>query len=441
MPSYLPYEPRQQQLLPSALQDWLPEGHLAYYISDVIDSLDLSAFHVRYEGGGPRNQPFHPAMMVKVLVYGYATGVFSSRKLARKLHEDVAFRVLGAGNFPAHRTICDFRALHLRELSALFVQVVKLARECGLVKLGTISVDGTKVKANASRHKAMSYERMQRAEAELKGQIDALLARAKAADEAERNEPELDVPAEIERRQQRLEVIRAARERLEERQREADAARGRFEGDGRRPHDGDGNPKGGGTYARDFGAPAPKAQENFTDPESRIMKRAGGGFDYCYNAQTAVDDTAHIIVAAELGNSGSDAGKLAPMLDAVHTVMGKHPEKVLADAGYRSEAVFAQLQDHPTELIVALGREGKAQVRIDPQCRPLTAAMAAKFRLPETQQAYRRRKWLSEPPNGWIKNVLGFRQFSMRGLAKAQAEWKLVCAALNLRRMAKLATA
>jgi transposase len=222
MTSYLPYEPRRQQLLPNALQDWLPEEHLAYDISDVIGSLDLCAFHARYEDGGPRNQPFHPAMMVKVLVYGYATGVFSSRKIDRKLHEDVAFRVLAAGNFPAHRTICDFRALHLKELSALFVQVVKLARECGLVKLGTISVDGTKIKANASRHKAMSYERMQRAEVELKGQIEALLAHAKAADEAERNEPELDVPAEIARRQQRLEVIRAARERLEERQKAAD---------------------------------------------------------------------------------------------------------------------------------------------------------------------------------------------------------------------------
>jgi transposase len=436
--SYLPYEPRQQLLLPSALQDWLPEGHLAYYISDVVDSLELSAFHARYEGGGPRNQPFHPAMMVKVLVYGYATGVFSSRKLARKLHEDVAFRVLGAGNFPAHRTLSDFRALHLKELSALFVQVVKLARECGLVKLGTIAIDGTKVKANASRHKAMSYERMQRAEAELKGQIEALLARAKAADDAKRNEPELDVPAEIERRQERLEVIRAARERLEERQRQADSARGRFEGDERKPRDGDGNPTGG-TYARDFGEPRPKAQENFTDPDSRIMKRsAGGGFDYCYNAQTAVDDTAHIIVAAELSNSSSEAGRLAPTLAVVEQTLGAAPRQVVADAGYRSEATFEQLQEHPTELVVALGREGRQQLRIDPQRKPHTAAMAAKFLLPETQQAYRRRKWLAEPPNGWIKNVLGFRQFSLRGLAKAQAEWQIVCAALNLRRMAVL---
>ena len=156
--NYLPYEPDQMQLLPEALQEWLPEGHLAHFISDAIDGLDLGAFHARYDKDGPRNQPFHPAMMVKVLVYGYATGVFSSRKIARKLHEDVAFRVLAARNFPAHRTIRDFRALHLKELSDLFVQVVKLAGEMGLVKLGTVAIDGTKIKANASRHKAMSYE-------------------------------------------------------------------------------------------------------------------------------------------------------------------------------------------------------------------------------------------------------------------------------------------
>ena len=436
--SYLPYEPRQQELLPPALQDWLPEGHLAYYISDVIDSLDLSAFHARYAGGGPRNQPYHPVMMVKVLVYGYASGVFSSRKLARKLHEDIAFRVLAAGNYPAHRTLCDFRAFHLQELSALFVQVVKLARECGLVKLGTISVDGTKIKANASRHKAMSFERMQKAEQELKAQIDALLARAKATDEAEKHEPGRDLPAEIERRQDRLAVIQAARERLEARQREADTARGRCADDDRKPRDGDGKPKKGPRYQREFGEPKPKAQENFTDPDSRIMKRAGGGFDYCYNAQTAVDDTAHIIVAAELTNSGADSRQLPSMLEAVRISAGSHPQQVLADAGYRSEAVFAALHDHPADLVIALGREGKREVQIDAGRRPLTAAMAEKFRSAETQAAYRRRKWLSEPPNGWIKSVLGFRQFSLRGLHKVQAEWKLVCAALNLRRMASL---
>lgn len=428
-------------MLPAALQDWLPEGHLAYFISDTIDALDLSAFHARYAGGGPRNQPFHPTMMVKVLVYAYATGVFSSRKIARKLHEDVAFRVLGAHNFPKHRTICDFRALHLEEFSALFVQVVGLARECGLAKLGTIAVDGTKLKANASRHKAMSYERMLKAETELREQIAGLLERARAADEAERHEPELDIPAEIARRAQRLEVIRAAKERLEERQRQADSARGRTPDDERRPRDPDGHPKKGSLYAREFGVPKPKAQENFTDPESRIMKRSGGGFDYCYNAHAAVDETAHIIVAAELTNNGADSTRLPPLLEAVKQTAGEYPNQMLADAGFRSEAVFEALQDHPTELVVALGREGKKQLAIDPKKRPFTAAMAEKFKTEQTQLDYRRRKWIAEPPYGWIKNVLGFRQFSMRGLTKARAEWRLVCAALNLRRMAGLRAA
>jgi transposase len=437
--SYLPYEPRQQQLLPAALQDWLPEGHLAYYISDTVDSLDLSAFHARYGGGGPRNQPFHPAMMVKVLIYGYATGVFSSRKLARKLHEDVAFRVLGAGNFPAHRTLSDFRALHLKELAALFVQVVKLARECGLVKLGTIAVDGTKVKANASRHKAMSYRRMEQAEAELKAQIDQLLARAKATDAAERDEPELDLPAEIARREARLAMIQAAKERLEARQRDADAARGRSADDDRRPRHPDGTPKrGGNKYKREFGVPAPTDQESFTDPDSRIMKHAGGSFEQSYNAHTAVDAAHQIIVAAELANNAADSDRLLPLLDAVVANLDTLPQQALADAGFRSEATLAKIADLPCEVIVALGREGRDQAVIDADKCPHTVAMATRLQTAAVKDAYRRRKAIVEPPNGWIKAVLGFRQFSFRGFKKVKAEWQLVCLALNLRRMAYL---
>ena len=429
--NYLSYEPEQMLLLPEALQDWLPEGHLAHFISDSVDALDLSAFHARYDKDGPRNQPFHPAMMVKVLVYGYASGVFSSRKIARKLHEDIALRVLAAGNFPAHRTIREFRAFHLKELSELFVQVVRLAREMGLVKLGTIAVDGTKVKANASRHKAMSYERMLRSEAELKAQIAVLLERAKSADEAEKMEPELDLPAEIARREVRLGAIAEARQRLEQRQRQAELERGRS------PED---KPRGG-RYKREFGVPEDKAQDNFTDPDSRIMKRAGGGFDASYNAQTAVDDTAHIIVAAELTNCASDAGELPTMLYAVQDNLGAMPEQALADTGYRSEAVFEQLADSGCDLVVSLGREGKAPLRLDPERSPRTAAMATKLQTVDAKAAYRRRKWIAEPPNGWIKNVLGFRQFSLRGLHRVQAEWKLVCLALNLRRMATMQAA
>lgn len=426
--SYLPYEPDQDFLLPPSLSEWLPQGHLAYFISDTVDALDLSAFHARYDSGGPRNQPFHPAMMVKVLLYAYATGVFSSRKIAAKLSEDVAFRLLAAGNRPAGRTLRDFRAFHLKELGDLFVQVVRLAKEMGLVKLGTIAVDGTKVKANASRHKAMSYGHMLKAEEELKAQIAALLKRAQSADEQEKREPELDVPAEIARRQDRLQAIQEARTRLEQRQRESELERGRDPDD----------PPRGGRYKRPFGVPEDKAQENFTDPDSRIMKRSGGGFDASYNAQTAVDEHAHILVAAELTNSGSDAAELPRLLLAVKNNTGQAPAQVLADTGYRSEAVFEQLAGGDIDVLVSLGREGKQQMRFHADRKPLHAAMAAKLQSAEGQVAYRKRKWIAEPPNGWIKSVLGFRQFSMRGLHRVSAEWKLVCAALNLRRMCVL---
>lgn len=434
-PSYQPYEPCQLLLLPQALQDWLPEAHLANFISETVDGFDLSAFHARYSGGGPRNQPFHPAMMVKVLIYGYATGVFSSRKIARKLHDDVAFRVLGADNFPMHRTICDFRTLHLSELAALFVQVVRLASECGLVKLGTIAIDGTKIKANASRHKAMSYKFMLRAEAELKAEIEALLEKAKVVDESERNQPNLDLPAELKRRKDRLAVISAARARLEERQREMDKARGRTEGDERKPRHPNGDPKGGGPYKRDFGVPEDTAQENFTDSDSRIMKRSGGGFDPAFNAHAAVDETAQIVVAAELTNNSNDNDRLPVLLEAVKTNLEALPKQVLADAAFRAEAVFEQLKDSPVELVVALGREGKRDVAINASTHPRTAAIAATLQSENGKKAYRKRKWISEAPHGWIKNVLGFRQFSFRGLEKVTSEWKLVCAALNLRRM------
>src|SRR5271169_1127164 len=223
--SYRPYLPDQGLLLPSSLSEWLPEDHLAYFISDAVEAMDLQDFHARYEGDGRRRQPFDPRMMVKVLIYGYASGVFSSRKMARKLREDVAFRMLCANNYPAHRTIREFRQLHLKEFSALFVQVVKLAKEAGLVSLGRVGIDGTKIKANASKHKAMSYGRMQEEEVRLKREIAGLLKQAEAHDEAEEKRSDSDdqnggLPAELKRRTDRLKVIEAAKARLEERERQ-----------------------------------------------------------------------------------------------------------------------------------------------------------------------------------------------------------------------------
>ena len=230
----------------------------------------------------------------------------------------------------------------------------------------------------------------------------------------EKNEPELDIPAEIARRQDRLDAIAAARTRLEQRQRDADIERGRSDDDDQKPRGKDGKPKGG-RYKRPFGVPRDTDQDNFTDPDSRIMPRSGGGFDPAYNAQTAVDDTAHIIVAAELINNASDVRELPTMVQAVKDTLGTCPDQTLADAGYRSEAVFAALAGC-TDLVVAIGREGKGHRAINEASLPLTAAMVAKMKTQEARDAYRRRKWLAEPPNGWIKNVLGFRQFSMRGL-------------------------
>ena len=436
--SYRPYEPQQEMLLPASLQDWLPKGHLAYFISDTVDALDLKAFYARYAGGGARNQPFHPAMMVKVLVYGYATGVFSSRKIERQLHEDVAFRMLGAGNFPEHRTIRDFRALHLKELSDLFVQVVKLAARDGSGQAGH---GGHRRHQDQGQRQPSQGDEL-RAHAAGRGRTEGADRRPAGACEGHRRGRGRRAGAGHPGRDRaprgtRLEAIAEARERLEQRQREADIERGRSDDDERKPRDEDGKPKGG-RYKREFGVPEAKAQDNFTDPASRIMKRAGGGFDPSYNAQTAVDDTAHIIVAAELSNNAADVGQLLPMLKAVKDNTGQAPEQMLADAGYRSEKNLQDLAGSGIAAVVALGREGKRCAEIDAEQSPHTAAMAAKLQTAEGKAAYRRRKWIAEPPNGWIKSVLGFRQFSLRGLHRVQAEFKLVCLALNLRRMGSL---
>ena len=437
--SFLPYEPNQTFLLPPSPSEWLPENHLVYFVMEIIDRLDLQKFYTRYDGDGRRNQPFDPALLVKVLVYAYATGVFTSRKITRKLYEDVAFRVVGAGHFPAHRTICDFRLRHLAELKELFVQVVRLAKELGLVKLGTIALDGTKIKANASKHKAMSYGRMQEQEQKLKEEIEQLLERARITDAQEdaqsgSDQTEKELPAELQRREGRLAKIQAAKARLEQRQAEADREAGRHPDDQQRRGDGAGRP-----FKRPFGEPEKKAQDNFTDPESRIMKM-GTAFEQCYNAQAAVDGESQLIVASELTDNAADSGELVPMIEAVNSTVGHLPQRALADSGYRSERAFAELEDKGVEGLVALGREGKDRPAIDPEQYPASARMAERLATAEGQAHYRRRKAIVEPVFGWVKHVLGFRQFSLRGLTKVKGEWSLVCLALNVRRLQVLQT-
>ena len=433
---FRPYAPEQDLLLPPSLREWLPQGHLAYFISDVIDMLDLSAFYAPYEGDGRRSAPYEPCMVLKVLIYAYASGVFSSRKIARKLEEDIAFRVLGAGNFPRHRTLCDFRKHHLDDFRSVFVQVVQIAREADLVQLGTIAIDGTKVRANASRHKAMSYGRLQQEEHRLSEEIAELCAQAHTTDAeedqrygAERRGDEL--PEELQHRETRLETIRQAKARLEQAQVEADTARGRHADDERK------SPRGGRRYKRDFGVPADDKQSNFTDPESNIMKTAEG-FQQCYNGQLAVDEEFQLIVANGLSNNASDNGELIGLVETTKETLKATPEIVLADAGYRNEADLVALEARHIDGYVSLGREGTNQAKSDAEKHPATARMAEKLASADGKARYAERKGLVEPVNGWIKNILGFRRFSVRCLQAVRGEWDLVCLATNLRRMQPL---
>ncbi|MEE8305200.1 MAG: IS1182 family transposase [Candidatus Tectomicrobia bacterium] len=435
--TFRPYAPNQELLLPVSLQEWLPEDHIAYFISEVVEELDLSPFYTAYEGDGRRKMPYEPSMMLKVLIYAYATGVFSSRQIARKLEEDVAFRILGAGNFPRHRTICAFRQRHLNDFKALFTQVVQVARATGLVRLGTVSIDGTKVKANASKHKAMSYKRLKQEEVRLSEEIKSLCGEAVQVDELEDARFGVDrrgdeLPEELRHRQGRLEKIRAAKARLEAEQREADRARGRHADDGRKPPSGRGAP-----FKRDFGVPEDVAQSNFTDPESRIMNTKDG-FQQCYNGQLVVDDEFQLIVGNELTANASDHNMLIGLLDGLKETLEDQPERLLADAGYRKEDDFEALESRDIDAYICVSREGKGASDIDAQKYPATHRMLEKLSTPEGEERYRERKHLSEAVNGWIKHVIGFRRFSVRGLSRVSGEWDLVCLATNLRRMRPL---
>ncbi len=436
---FRPYDPDQLMLLPPDLKDWLPEDHLAHQVSELVDALDLSKFYQPYEGDGRRNSPFDPRMMIKVILYGYTTGVFSSRKLARKIIDDVAFRMLAAGNTPKHRTICDFRKVHLKAFTTLLLQVVLVAREMGFVQLGQVAVDGTKVRANASKRKAMSYGRMGPAEQKLKAEIDELMAKAEAVnaqeDAKQEAEPEGDgIPEALKRRQDRLAAIQAAKERLEAQAREFDDARGRKPDEVR-------NPKGGVPYKRAYGEPEEKAQSNFTDPESRIMKTSTEGFQQCYNAQVAVDGESQLVVGTVVTNNASDQGQLFEVVDSVRDLVGEDPREVLADAGYNNEADLALLEERGIEGYVAHGRESGGKAKPKPveseDSEPESARdrMAEKLATDEGLAVYARRKWMVEAPIGWIKEAMGFRRFSLRGLEGVRGEWDLVCLALNVRRL------
>jgi transposase len=428
---YRPYLPDQDLLLPPSLREWLPEDHLVYFVSDVVDQLDLSAMHAVY-GEEKRGQPpYDPRLMTKLLVYGYCTGVFSSRRIQKRLREDIPFKVLAAGNEPDFRTISDFRKIHIGTLPGLFEQVLEMALESGAIKLGRVSLDGTKVKANASKHKAMSYGRMQEKQQQLQEEVQQLLAQAEAADEEEDrrhgNQRGDELPEELRRRETRLAKIKMAQKGVEQRAREKAAAKGKSAGQAKRAK------------------PDDKDQYNFTDPESRIMK-AAEGFVQGYNAQAAVEPERMLIVGQSVTQAANDKEQLQPMVEVIEQQSGQRPEGVLADSGYCSNQNLEYLEsagqpERKIEGFIATGKQKHGEHRLPAQRGPLPKGatrverMQRKLRTKVGKAIYAARKCVVEPVFGQIKQARGFRQFLLRGKEKVKGEWALLCLTHNILRL------
>jgi transposase len=450
--NFIPDTVDQTLLFPPSLHDWLPEGHLARFLLDVVSALDLSAIYASYQEKDGRGQAaYAPEMMVRLLLYGYARGVYSSRKIQTRTFEDVAFRYLSGDQHPDHATIAEFRKRHLDALSGLFTQALLLCSEAGLVKLGHVSIDGTKIKANASKHKAMSYKHMNETEARLKQEIDALLAAAEKTDAEEDAQYGKDrhgdeLPAELQRRESRLQRIGEAKAALEQEAKEK-AAEQRAEAEQKLAERAEeerrtGKKKGGRKPEPpdpDKARPDDTAQRNFTDPESRIMPDGAnkGSFVQGYNAQIAVDSASQVIVAAEVTQETNDKQQLLPMIALIATNLEQKPEKVSADTGYFSEANVTDESVKGVDLYVATGRDkhGDAvETSSDPPPPGASPkeAMREKLQTEAGRTVYKMRKAIVEPVFGQIKEQRGFRRFSLRGKENVSREWKLVCAVSNL---------
>jgi transposase len=434
--TYRPYCPDQMLLLPPSLRDWLPEDHLVYFVGDVVDHLDLSAIESIYEKDDRGQPPYHPRMMTKILVYAYCVGVFSSRRIQKRLIEDIAFRVLAAGNQPDFRTISDFRKIHLDALQNLFEQVLKLALTAGAIKLGRVALDGSKIKANASKHKAMSYKRMKEDQQKLRAEVRQLLEQAAAADDEEdarygKNKRGDELSEELSRRESRLQRIREAKRVLEQRVREE--AEQANKNKAREPN----------AAAEKKAVPEDKAQYNFTDPESRIMKGADG-FVQAYNAEIVVEGSCQLIVAQAVTQEANDKKQTIPMVEAIEAQAEQMPEQLLADSGYCSDENLKILEDKPIDVYIATGRQKHGEKPSLNKRGPLPQGatrvdkMTRKLQRKAGAAVYAARKAIVEPVFGQIKQARGFRQFLMRGIKKVRGEWALVCATHNILKMYRL---
>jgi transposase len=425
--TYKTYLPDQDLLLPPSLRDWLPENHLAYCVSDVVDQLDLSAIEAVYEEEDRGQPPYHPRMMTKILLYGYCVGVYSSRRIQKHLVEDVAFRVLAAGNQPDFRTIADFRKLHLRALEELFQQVLRLVLEVGALKLGRVALDGSKVRANASKHKAMSYGRMEESEKLLRKEVQKLLKQAETADEEEdkrygRDRRGDELPEELQRRETRIARIQEAKKALEERAREKAKSEGKDSQEAK---------------------PEAKAQYNFTDAESRIMK-GSDGFVQGYNTQVAVEPLFQLVVGQTVTQATNDKQQMVPLIEAIEEQSGQRPKEVLTDSGYCSEENLKYLVKRRMEGFVATEKQKHGERREPCERGPLpkdasrVERMERKLKTKVGAAVYARRKCMVEPVFGQIKQARGFRQFLLRGLEKVRGEWALVCLTHNVLKFHKI---
>jgi transposase len=428
---YRSYLPEQDLLLPPSLREWLPENHLVYFVSDVVDHLDLSAMHAVYEEEKRGQPPYDPRLMTKLLVYGYCTGVFSSRRIQRRIQEDIPFKVLAAGNEPDFRTISDFRKIHIGRLQNLFEQVLAMALECGAIKLGRVSLDGTKVKANASKHKAMSYGRMNEKQQQLKDEVKQMLDQAAAVDEAEDRQyggkRGDELPEELRRRETRLAKIKEAKKVIEQRARDKAAEEGKSAEEAKRAK------------------PDDKDQYNFTDPESRIMKGADG-IVQGYNAQAAVEPKLLLIVGQSVTEAANDKKQLMPMVEIIEQQSGQRPEAILADNGYCSEENLKQLEsadeeERKIEGFIATGKQKHGEHRQPakrgrmPKGATRVDRMKQKLKTKVGKAVYAARKCVVEPVFGQIKQARGFRQFLLRGKEKVKGEWALVCLTHNILRL------
>jgi transposase len=433
------------QLLPPSVQDYVPKEHLARLVLALVrEELDLSMIIGSYRSGLGQ-PPIDPRLMTALLLHGYASGVYASRRIARAAVERADFMMIVAGDPPDFRTISDFRRRHLKALAGLFVQVLRLAEKAGLVKLGHVALDGSKIKANASKHKAMSYDRMKKREAELRAEVDRWLAAAEAADTEEdklcgdRRGDEM--PDWVADKQKRLEKIRQAKAELEAEAKAAAAEEKRCQEEAEAARKAQGRKKSGRTPSPPKAEPDGKAQRNFTDPQSRILKTKDG-YIQGYNAQAAVDAEAQIIVAHGLTPSTSDHDQLGPLIDGIENNLGRRPKEASADAGYCSEANIRILMQRQIKGYIATGRQKhgtKAAVAERNSQSPLIQTMSAKLKRAGYRSRYRLRKQVVEPVFGQIKQARGFRQFLLRGIENVTAEWTLICTAHNLTKLARAA--